>query len=159
MTEIGAVKSTLLRSSAPLPLRNEALRIERELKALKEQLSGNARRNLYSDPGPVSIENRIFAALMGVYRSTYGPTPTHRRTLEIAEDEFAQLKTRLERIGDSDLPDLRRDLESLRIAEVQFADVESRLDKVIDNDLPALRAELNSHGVPWTPGRGVPAGD
>ena len=127
LTEVGAIKSALLRSQAPVSLRTEAHRLERELKLIKERVSGNERRNLYSDPGPVSIDNRIFAALMGTYRSTYGPTDMHR--------------------------------ESLRIAEAQFEDVEARLDKVIDNDLPTLRDQLDAHGVPWTPGRGVPATD
>ncbi|MBT8056455.1 MAG: glycosyl hydrolase [Gammaproteobacteria bacterium] len=127
LTEVAAIKSALLRSAAPLPIRTEAHRLERELKTLKDLVSGNERRNLYSDPGPVSIDNRISAALRGTYRSTYGPTSMH--------------------------------LESLRIAEAQFADVASRLDKVIDNDLPALRDQLDTHEVPWTPGRGVPAGN
>ena len=63
--------------------------------------------------------------MMGTFRSTYGPTPTHERMMEIAEAEFEAVKTALRRMGDT--------------------------------ELPALRRSLDEAGVPWTPGRGVPA--
>ena len=125
LTETGAIKDTLLRSSAPAALRDEARRIELELKALQETMNGNDRRDNYSDVGPVSISGRISPALMGTFRSTYGPTPTHLRSVEIAESMFEGVK--------------------------------SSLDRLLGSDLPALRDRLNEHGVPWTPGRGVPA--
>ena len=127
LTEVGAIKATLLRADAPAALRDEARRIELELMTLQEILGGNSRRNLYSDPGPVSVSGRIQPALMGTFRSTYGPTPMH--------------------------------LESIGIAEAMFADVRTRLNKATGEDLPALRAQLDANGVPWTPGRGVPATD
>ena len=127
LTEIGAIKSTLLRSAAPASVRDEAQRLELELKAVQEIMTGNARRDLYGDPGPVSINGRIQPALMGTFRSTYGPTATH--------------------------------LASIEIAESLFTDVKVRLGQVLDTDLPALREQLDANGVPWTPGRGVPATD
>lgn len=127
LTEVGAIKATLIRSSAPESLREEARRIELELKALQETIGGNARRDLYGDPGPVSINNRIQPAMMGTFRSTYGPTPMH--------------------------------LESMRIAESMFVDVREKLDGIYADDLPALREQLDANGVPWTPGRSVPAED
>jgi hypothetical protein len=127
LTELGAVKSTLLRSSAPAALRDEAQRLELELKALQQIMGGNQRRNLYSAGGPVSINDRIQPALMGTFRSTYGPTPMHS--------------------------------ESLEIGEKMFADVKTRMNQALGADLPALRKQLDAHGVPWTPGRGVPAQD
>lgn len=127
VTETGAIKTALLRSTAPAALRDEVHRIELELQALKEIIGGNTRRSLYSDPGPVSIDGRIQPALMGNFRSTYGPTPTHVRSLEIAESMFENVKLRLE--------------------------------KALGSDLPALRGKLDAAGVPWTPGRVVPAKD
>ena len=66
-------------------------------------------------------------ALMGNYRSTYGPTPMHLQSVEIAENMFSEVKT--------------------------------SLDALLGEALPALRQQLNENGVPWTPGRGVPAGE
>jgi photosystem II stability/assembly factor-like uncharacterized protein len=127
LKEIGAIKGTLPRSGAPTALHEQAHRVERELKSIQQALSGNERRQLYGDAGPVSVSARIQVALAGTFRSTYGPTPTH--------------------------------LQSLEIAETAFAGLEERLEQVLRTELPELRAQLDTHGVPWTPGRGVPARD
>ena len=42
--------------------------------------------------------------MIGTGRSTYGPTPTHLRTLEIAEQEMAELKARLDALVNTELP-------------------------------------------------------
>jgi photosystem II stability/assembly factor-like uncharacterized protein len=46
---------------------------------------------------------------------------------------------------------------SLAIAEEEFADVRRQLDRLIETDLPALEQRLDAAGVPWTPGRSIPA--
>ncbi|HET6593504.1 MAG TPA: hypothetical protein VFG48_11355, partial [Xanthomonadales bacterium] len=125
LVESGAVKATLLRSQAPDELRDRARGIELELLAIQQKLSGNEMRALYSEEGPVSISQRLNVAVMGNFRSTYGPTPMHERMVEIAASEFAEIK--------------------------------ARMDRLTDSELPALRADLDAAGVPWTPGRGVPA--
>jgi hypothetical protein len=89
LTETAAIKETLLRSGAAETLRNEARNLELEMLALQDRIQGNTTRNLHNDPGRVSISNRLQIATMGTFRSTYGPTPTHLRSLEIAETEFA----------------------------------------------------------------------
>jgi hypothetical protein len=127
LTEIGAIKQTLLRSGAPDALRGEARALELELLDIQDRITGNATRALHNDVGPVSISRRLEVARMGTFRSTYGPTPTHTRAVEIAESQFEQLK--------------------------------SRLKEITGRDMPALRKQLDEAGVPWTPGRGVPAGD
>jgi hypothetical protein len=45
----------------------------------------------------------------------------------------------------------------VEIAESEFSGVKDRMERLSDSDLPALRRELDAAGVPWTPGRGVPA--
>jgi hypothetical protein len=94
---------------------------------IQDHIKGNTSRDLYNDYGPVSITRRLEVATMGTFRSTYGPTPTHSRALEIATAEFSDVKSRLQQINEA--------------------------------ELPALRKQLDEAGVPWTPGRGVPAGD
>jgi hypothetical protein len=127
LTETGAIKQTLLRSDAPEELRSRTRALELELMDIQNRIKGNKTRDLYNDYGPVSISRRLEVATMGTFRSTYGPTPTHSRALEIATGEFSELKLRLKQINDV--------------------------------ELPVLRKQLDEAGVPWTPGRGVPAGD
>ncbi len=111
LVETQAIKETLLRSSAPMALREQARSLELELLELQQTLNGNETRSLYGDPGPVSISSRVDAAVMGTFRSTYGPTPTHSQAVEIAESEFAILETSLRRIVDVELPALRQELD------------------------------------------------
>lgn len=112
LTEAGAIKDTLLRSQAPQALRERARAIELELLGIQQSLSGNETRALYSEEGPVSISQRLNVALMGTFRSTYGPTPTHERMIEIAEEQFADIKARMQKLTESELPALRRDLDA-----------------------------------------------
>jgi photosystem II stability/assembly factor-like uncharacterized protein len=111
LMETGAIKEALLRSSAAEALRDRARSLELDLLSMQQKLSGNDRRNLYGDTGPVSVSRRIDVAVMGTFRSTYGPTPLLERSLEIAEQEFADLRTQLRQITDSELPALRRQLD------------------------------------------------
>jgi hypothetical protein len=127
LIETGAIKQTLLRSSAAETLRGQARNLELDLLDIQDRISGNTARDLYSDPGPVSIARRLEVVMMGTFRATYGPTPTHSRSLEIAEAEFSEVKSRLQQINEV--------------------------------ELPALRKDLDEAGVPWTPGRSVPAGE
>jgi hypothetical protein len=127
LKEIEAIKQTLPRSAAATSLRDEARALELEVQDLQLLLSGHTSRDTMSAQGPVSITGRLQAAQYGTAFATHGPTPTHERSLDIAERQFAELK--------------------------------ARLDKVTGSDLPALRESLDRAGVPWTPGRGVPAGD
>ncbi|RPH98918.1 MAG: glycosyl hydrolase [Lysobacterales bacterium] len=112
LTETAAVKATLLRSPAPQDLRDRARALELEVLDLQQTLTGNETRALYNEGGPVPIARRLEVAVLGTFRSTYGPTATHRRAIEIAEAGFAAVKERLGRIHDEELPVLRRELDA-----------------------------------------------
>ena len=126
LTELSAIKQTLLRSKASGELRDKARALELEAMKLQLQLAGDEARDLAGDPGPVSVKRRLEVVRFGTSFSTYGATPMHQRNLEIAEQRFSGIQTALERI--------------------------------FDTDMPALRQSMDDAGVPWTPGRGVPAG-
>ena len=111
ITETGAIKDAVLRSRAPEALRNRARALELELLDMQQRLQGNQTRDLYGDIGPVSVSRRLQVATLGTFRSTYGPTPTHLQSVEIAEAQFAGIRERLQAINENDLPALRRDLD------------------------------------------------
>jgi hypothetical protein len=79
---------------------------------LRERLAGNRQRERMGDPGPVSIARRLEVAGMGTRSSTYGPTPTHRRSLEIAREEFETLRRDLDQVIRVDLPALETKLDA-----------------------------------------------
>ena len=45
-----------------------------------------------------NVGSRLRAVELGVYQSTYGPTPTHRKTLEIANAQLRQIRSDLEEV-------------------------------------------------------------
>ena len=112
LTELGAIKKTLLRSAANNELRDRARAMELEVMDLQLQLSGDERRDLAGASGPVSVAQRTNVAQLGTAFSTYGPTPMHERSLKIGEQGFAGIKTALERIFDTDMPALRKALDN-----------------------------------------------
>ena len=75
-------------------------------------VDGNERRDLLNDPGPIAIERRLDVVYMGNRWSTYGPTPTHIRSFEIAKAALAELKTALDQLVGSDLPALEKQLDA-----------------------------------------------
>ncbi len=110
---LDAIKKALLRAKlGDTALDDRARALWREVKDLQLRLSGDEKRDDAGDPGPVSIERRMGVAFMGNMRSTYGPTPTHKRQFEIAKEEFAELAVELTRLLDSDLPALEADLDA-----------------------------------------------
>jgi photosystem II stability/assembly factor-like uncharacterized protein len=111
MKTLGAMKDALMRSTAEPALDVEARSLERKLGEIQQRLSGNARRRNYGDPGPVSISSRVRVARIGTESSTYGPTPTLRRSLEIAKEEFTAVSRDLAQLVDVELGSLAAKLD------------------------------------------------
>ena len=97
--------------SAPGGLDAELHAIRQELHALDEALVGNRARASVEDDGVATITRRVQVAQMGTAWSTYGPTPTHRRSLEIGEKELAAVRERLNAVLEQRLPALEKKLE------------------------------------------------
>jgi len=108
-----ALREALGRSrSGPDGLDTELHAIERELFAIDEALAGNRSRADVEDDGPHTISRRVQVAQLGVSWSTYGPTPTHRRSLEIAEEELVGVRDRLNALLEQRLPAFEKQLEA-----------------------------------------------
>jgi hypothetical protein len=80
--------------------------------------------------------------------NAHGPVTVKRRV------EVARFGTSFSTYGGT-----QTHLDSLEIGEREFAGIKAALDRIFDTDLPALREAMDEAGVPWTPGRGVPAGN
>jgi hypothetical protein len=97
--------------SAPADLDAELHAIRQELHAIDEALGGNRARASVEDDGVVTVTRRVQVAQLGTTWSTYGPTPTHRRSLEIAESEFAAVRDRLNALLNQRIPAFEQKLE------------------------------------------------
>ncbi|MGC9343214.1 MAG: hypothetical protein ACP5E3_10970, partial [Bacteroidales bacterium] len=69
-------------------------------------------KNEVGEKFPHTISARLGVAAMGTQNSTYGPTPTHRRSLEIAKEEFAVVKDDLEEIVETKIPEMLQKLNA-----------------------------------------------
>ncbi len=112
LKRVEALGTALERSrSGPDGLDSELHAIRRELYSIEEALVGNRARATIEDDGPHTIVRRVQVAQIGTAWSTYGPTPTHRRSLEIAEKEFSGVRERLNAILEQRLPLFEKRLE------------------------------------------------
>lgn len=96
--------------AAPGDLDKQLFYIKQALLDLDEQLNGNRSKRQVGEKTKPNINYRLGVAVNGTMNSTYGPTPTHKRSLEIAQSQFTKFKSALNRIIDEQLPKLEKAL-------------------------------------------------
>jgi hypothetical protein len=112
-TRLKAIRESLLNSEVKDSSLDDGVRaLEKRLSDISLRLSGSTTREFYGDQGPVSIKRRLNVAIGGNTGSLYGPTPTHRTSLEIATTQFAALRADLKQLVDVDLKTLEAKVEA-----------------------------------------------
>jgi hypothetical protein len=107
-----AIRQALDRSTVSEPKMGEQVRdMQRRIAAMQETLEGSRLRSEASDPGPVSISRRLNAVRGSVGSTLHGPTAMHREAYSIAKRQFNELKRDLDRLVETELPDLERRLD------------------------------------------------
>lgn len=86
--------------------------IEQDLFAIEQSLGGNQSKNAVGEKTLPTVGSRLSAATIGTALSTYGPTPSHRRSLEIATQEFSGIRQRLKVLTEEQIPALATDLQA-----------------------------------------------
>ncbi|MBK7407772.1 MAG: glycosyl hydrolase [Saprospirales bacterium] len=97
LKKVEAMKTALARTAAPpgqLDTRLHTLRME--LMDLDEQLNGNHSKQQPGEKTSPTIGYRLFEVSRVVSQSTFGPTATSRRMLEIAHAELSDFRVKLE---------------------------------------------------------------
>ena len=108
--KVEAMRTALTRSTAPAGELDQRLyALDQQLYEIEEQISGKPSMETLNE-SQHTIAGRVFVALIGVGRSTYGPTPTHERSLEIAEQAFVDVRASLNEIVEQRIPALEQDL-------------------------------------------------
>ncbi|MGF1454798.1 MAG: glycosyl hydrolase [Alphaproteobacteria bacterium] len=95
-------------------LRNELFEIE----AL---LDGNQSKEPIGELKRKTLGARLSAVQTGVSLSTYGPTPTHLRAMEIVESEFAEIRDRLNTMQAETIPAFQNALMAAGAPHVEGA--------------------------------------
>jgi photosystem II stability/assembly factor-like uncharacterized protein len=67
-----------------------------EIQNLQTKLNGNAAKNEIGERVKPTIGGRLFALNKGITLSTYGPTETHKQTMEIIKNQLQELNASLQ---------------------------------------------------------------
>ncbi len=111
LERIELLQGALLRTpEAPGNLDTELYNLKQTLLELDERLNGNRSKREVGEKRKPSINTRLSAASSGTSYSTYGPTPMHKRSLEIAQSEFITFKSELEKVIYVELPKFEKAL-------------------------------------------------
>ncbi len=93
----------------PQELYNDLHDLRNELLEIEEQLSGQPSKREVGEKTRISINNRLGMAWSGA-NSTYGPTANHLKSLEIASEEFEEIRIEFEMIRNQTIPSLEKEL-------------------------------------------------
>lgn len=108
---VEALQTALYRTTeAPGELNKELHDLRQTLYEIDEKLNGSRAKSEIGEGDIYSISGRLSAAQTGTYYTTYGPTPEHRKTLQIAKNEFDKIKKEMLAIVNTQLPQLEKKL-------------------------------------------------
>ncbi|MCF6342835.1 MAG: hypothetical protein L3J31_08540 [Bacteroidales bacterium] len=106
------LEAEFARADLPPGKADKALyKLRQELLTISEKLKGKVSKNEIGEKNDPTVRSRLGAALSGVRTSTYGPTATARRSLEIAGEAFEELQQQLQSVVDEQIPALKKQLE------------------------------------------------
>jgi len=108
--KVKGMQSALIRTPGASPELNQKIyQLNQDLYVLDEQLNGNRSKRSVGEGIAPKAENRLYNASSGT-RSTYGPTKSQRRNLEIAKEEFVEMKSSLLEITEVRIPAIEQEL-------------------------------------------------
>ena len=96
--------------AAPGDLDKQLFQLKQALLELDGKLFGNRSKQQVGEKTKPTIGSRLRFAMGGTTSSTYGPTPAHKRSLEIAATQFRLLKAALEKMLNKQLSELEKAL-------------------------------------------------
>ena len=90
-------------------LNQKIFQLNQDLYVLDEEINGHHSKRSVGEGSAPTVRNRVWTASSGT-RGSYGPTMTQRRNLEIAREEFVEVKAKLDKITSERLPELEKSL-------------------------------------------------
>lgn len=109
-----AMKTALSRAEAPPGETDKKIHdLKQELLTLDEHLTGNRSKDEIGEKNNPTIRSRMIAVRENVSSSTYGPTPSCRKNMDIALKELNALNTSLQVITGEKIPQLEKELEAM----------------------------------------------
>jgi len=104
-------KAVIETPGAALSLLQRARSIEERLADIRDGLAGDRVRPGLNEPSVPSVLARVGQVVGALQETRYGPTATHRRSLEIADRQFGALASSIRRVA-ADVRRLEEDMEA-----------------------------------------------
>ncbi len=90
-----AMKKAIVRSNADVgEFDNQLFQIRKSLLKINTELYGNSAKNEIGEKTKTTISSRLFRIQLGISHSTYGPTPTHKKQLEIVKTQLSSISNK-----------------------------------------------------------------
>ena len=90
----------------------EVRNVETRLQDILERFDGDPTKTRRNEPAMPGLLSRLQAVVYGHWSTTYGPTSSHRRSYEIAAEEYQAVLGDLKKLVEQDVVDLGRKLEA-----------------------------------------------
>ncbi|PHN03261.1 VPS10 domain-containing protein [Flavilitoribacter nigricans] len=112
MNKVQAMQTALERTSVePGKLDGQLFQLKQNLLDLEEKMYGNPAKEEIGESNPPTVQSRLSVASRGM-RSTYGLTPTHVKSMEIAREQLKEIKSALETIHTEEIPKMEKALQA-----------------------------------------------
>ncbi|MGC9374376.1 MAG: VPS10 domain-containing protein [Bacteroidales bacterium] len=122
--KVNAMAKALTRAEiAPGDFNQKIHDLGMEIKDIETAFYGNQAKSKIGEKNEPTIYSRLSAARTGTVNSTYGPTPMHKRSLEIAKKQFAELKQKIKTITDEKIPAMEKELENMGTPWIEGQDM------------------------------------
>lgn len=110
MQRVQAMQTALGRTDMePGELDARLHQLKARLVDLNEEMNGNEAKDEIGERNNPTIRSRMFVAYRGL-STTYGPTPNHAQSLEIAQKELNAISPKIEKIHSEEVPALEQAL-------------------------------------------------
>jgi len=97
MSKVSAMQKALrMSNTVPGKLDQQVFQVKQELLDLNRKLNGNGAKAQVGEKNNPTIGERLFKVLLSITTSTYGPTATNLRSLEIIHQELTAIHTSLD---------------------------------------------------------------
>jgi hypothetical protein len=108
------LEKTLTRTTTvPGELDKMAHDLKQRMLRIELQISGNSAKDKVGEKNNPTLFSRAGFAGRGMNRSTYGPTTSQKRNLEIAVEMFQKLKAELEQVVNIEIPKFEEELKKV----------------------------------------------
>ena len=94
----------------PGALDEQLYQTRQKLYDLDVQMNGNRSKSAVGEKTQPTVGERISIAITGTGYSTYGPTPTHKKSLEIAKKQLDEINSALVQLTGVEIPGLEKSL-------------------------------------------------